>query len=283
MYVWAKLKQKFVNLCFFKLKATVSSANSINKISLAEKTPEPVMLKENVSGNDQDDGPIVCEVDGLKTYNYNHPPKIIIPEGFQIEKLSDSSNDDEVINEVYKDSSLIETQVQKSTKGQEALELKNWFPKKKRARSSRDLHDSSSSYDPEFVYSDDSGMELQKTKRTKINSWLRDITSAQSKNGIQASSFMPDVTDDKNEDESIDDSSTESSDSDVDVRPIINKTQKSEKSSSAISSMSAQNDDNEADDEDDDGYGRCKKKSKKKSKKIFAEQRIPSSSESEGL
>lgn len=255
-----------------------------NKIPLAEQTHNPVLLKENVPCDGQDDRPIICEVDGLKTYNYNHPPKVIIPKGFEIEKLSDSSNDEEVVDEGNSDSSLIETRVKESTRGQEALELKNWFPKRKRDRPSKDQYDSSSSYDPEFNESDDSGMVMQRAKRTKINSWLKDIKFVRDKNGIKTSSTLSNVVNNESKDESMDeDFSTESSDSDNDVRPVIKKTQDSEKSSSAISSMSAQNDDNEADDEEDDGYRCYSKKSKKKLKKTFFEQRMPPSSESEGF
>ncbi|KAJ8675954.1 hypothetical protein QAD02_011740 [Eretmocerus hayati] len=99
-----------------------------------------VVVKDN---EPNDDGPIVCDMYGTRTINYNHPPKMKVPKWQSRSRLSDSGSSNSEFDKEHVSKSQTETHINNKS---DALELKNWFPKDKKRKRLRQRKNSNSSW-----------------------------------------------------------------------------------------------------------------------------------------
>ena len=146
------------------------------------KTDGPVMRIKRESEDDSDK-PIICDMYGTRTINYNHPPKVKMPRWQSCSRLSDSdggSSESEKlkIKKEPKDSDekpIVKKQQNISPlkmRPENALELRNWFPQQKKnnkKRRNRKKSDSSWCESNVSDYSDidDFTVTLVKMKKEK--------------------------------------------------------------------------------------------------------------------
>lgn len=106
---------------------------------LKKSVPAIEIKEEPVQINEDEDAPIICDMWGTRTINYNHPDKIKVPKWTDHSKLSDSddSSTESVNSKVIKNYIENLSNDNKVEKNATALELKNWFPKKKRSKTTK--------------------------------------------------------------------------------------------------------------------------------------------------